>query len=153
MPRNLTQAQSPDYEARQASPKADLKLWNSAARTSSTHTHPIDDSIISHIHLNKTFKTSILPKGSHRRLELGETEERDLCPSWFNWVRPFPCPPAHLPDKRTQCWEISNRWFNKPYERYNHIRRWPFPSSKENHRDRVYLRKMSCSLKSRVFRH
>ena len=47
------------YEARSASPKAHLKFWNSAARTSSAQTHPIDDNIaISIKNLNKIFKTS-----------------------------------------------------------------------------------------------
>ncbi|EDR15973.1 uncharacterized protein LACBIDRAFT_187302 [Laccaria bicolor S238N-H82] len=47
------------YEPRQPSIKAELKFWNSAARTSNTQTHPIDDDIaISIKNLNKTFKTS-----------------------------------------------------------------------------------------------
>ena len=47
------------YEARQASPKANLKFWNSAAHASGAQTHSIDGNIaISIKHLNKTFKTS-----------------------------------------------------------------------------------------------
>ena len=47
------------YESRQASSKANMNFWNSAARTSSAQTHPIDDNVaISIKNLNKTFKTS-----------------------------------------------------------------------------------------------
>ena len=119
------------YEARQASSKANLwKFLTSAARTSSAQTHSIDDNIaISIKNLNKNFRTSMIrSKGlvtaiADLSLEIPKRGIFVLLGS--NGCVLSPCPPAHLADKRTQCWEIhsplSNRRFNEPHTRYNHI--------------------------------